>query len=197
MDVQRAGEAEGGGLGVRLANSENRYGAVAQGLHWIIAALFAVQFALAWYMDDLPIGPHKVEMYNLHKSFGLVVLLLAAIRLAWRLRNPAPPWPEHMADWEKRAARASHILLYAVLFVQPVSGLIMALAAEFPTTVFGLFNLPDPLGTVEWLKDAMLAVHWWGSWFVLALIAVHVAAALRHHFWLRDDVLKRMLPGSR
>lgn len=182
---------------MKLANNHERYGAVAQLLHWVIAVLFAVQYALAWYMKSLPDGPHKIEMFNLHKSFGLVVLLLAVLRLGWRLFNPPPPFPEEMAAWEKAAAWASHVLLYLVLFVQPVSGLLMALASSFPTTVFGLFNLPDPIGTVKWLQDVMLGVHWYGSWLVLALVAVHSAAALRHHYWLRDDVLKRMLPGYR
>jgi cytochrome b561 len=183
-------------MNIRLRNSETHYGAVAQILHWLIALLFVGQFGLAWYMDGLPIGPQKIEMYNLHKSIGLTVLLLAILRLAWRVKNPAPPLPESMAAWEVAAARASHLALYLVLFLQPLSGLVMALAAEFPTTIYGLFNLPDPLGTVPWLKDAMLAVHWWGGWVVIGLVVLHVGAALRHHFWLRDDVLKRMLPGG-
>ncbi len=172
-----------------------RYTGVAQLLHWVIAALFVVQFGLAWYMEALPNTPHKVEMFNLHKSFGLTILALAVIRLAWRLRHAAPAPPGHMARWERIASHASHILLYAILFLQPLTGLALSLFSRFPTVVFYSVTIP-PIAHVGWLKDATTAAHWYGSWIILGLIGVHVAAAVRHHFFLRDEVLLRMLPGG-
>lgn len=176
-------------------NDERRYGVLAQVFHWVVAAGFAVQFALAWYMDDLPNTPRKIELYNLHKSIGLTLLVIAVLRLGWRLANPVPPLPPERERWEAAAARASHAALYAVIIAQPLSGLVFSLYAEFPTIVWG-WTLPDP-GHVEAIKDAFFAVHFYVSWVILALVAVHVAAALRHHLILKDDVLRRMLPGRR
>jgi cytochrome b561 len=85
-----------------------RYDGVAQALHWLMALGIFVMFGLAFYMSDLPIGPYKVKVYNLHKSIGLVVLILACLRLAWRVRHPAPPLPESIPGWERKAAHASH-----------------------------------------------------------------------------------------
>ena len=76
-----------------LRNDQARYGAAAQTLHWLIAALVVVMFGLGWYMADLPLGLRKFELYQLHKSLGLTILVLAAVRLIWRLLNPAPPLP--------------------------------------------------------------------------------------------------------
>jgi cytochrome b561 len=174
-------------------NDRYRYGALAQAFHWVIAAGFVFQFALAWYMEDLPNTPAKIELYNLHKSVGVTLLVLAALRLAWRAFNPAPPLPAGRPAWEELAARASHVALYAVLFAQPITGLAFSLYAEFPTIVWG-WTLPDP-GFHEATKNAFFAAHFYLSWVVLALVGVHIAAALRHHIALKDDVLLRMLPA--
>lgn len=176
-------------------NDLTRYGALAQLLHWVIAAGFVFQFALAWYMEDLPNTPGKIELYNLHKSVGVTLLVLAVVRLGWRLANPVPPLPEGRARWEEVAARASHFALYGLLFLQPLTGLVFSLYAEFPTIIWG-WTLPDP-GHVEGIKNAFFAAHFYLSWVVLALVAVHVLAALRHHVLLKDDVLIRMLPLRR
>jgi cytochrome b561 len=177
-----------------LRNDLARYGIVAQVLHWLIAALIVVMFGLGWYMGDLPLGQRKFELYQLHKSLGLTILTLAAIRLVWRLFNPAPPLPPAMPRWERAAARVSHALLYAMLFVQPVIGFLQSNAANFPVVWWGVVPLPPVLGSDEALAETLLGVHQWGSRVLLALVLVHVAAALRHHFVLKDDVLRRMLP---
>lgn len=181
---------------VQWHNTEARYGAVAQAFHWLVAAGVLWQFALGWYMTDLPNTPAKLELYNLHKSTGLTVLGLAVLRLAWRAWSPAPPLPAGRPAWERRAARASHALLYALLFAQPLSGLTLALAAEFPSVIYGAFVLPDPLGHREGLEAAMRATHVYLADAMAVLVLVHAGAALRHHLLLRDDVLRRMLPGA-
>lgn len=177
---------------MQLRNDRQRYGAVAQALHWIIAAGFAAQFGIAWYMEDLPLGPAAMWWFNFHKSIGVTLLALAVLRLAWRVFNPAPPMPADRPAWEHAAARVSHFALYAVLFAQPLSGLVFSLYSEFPNVIWG-YTLPDP-GHVEWVKNTFLAVHFYLSWGILALVALHAGAALRHHFVVKDDVLLRMLP---
>jgi cytochrome b561 len=178
-----------------LTNTSDRYGWIAQALHWLVALGFVVQFALAWYMDGLPNTPAKIELYNLHKSIGVTILAAAVLRLLWRLANPVPALPAGSPRWEVRAAAASHALLYLFLFAQPLTGLVFSLASSFPTVIWG-YTLPDP-GASSALEGAFKAVHAWLSWAILALVAVHVLAALRHHWVLGDDVLRRMLPWGR
>ncbi|MEQ8604775.1 MAG: cytochrome b [Marivibrio sp.] len=173
-----------------------RYDPVAQALHWGMAALIIGNFGLALYMEDLPPVPSTIELYNLHKSLGLAALALAAFRLGWRWRHPAPKIPDDHPRWEKTAAAASHYLLYLLIFLQPLSGLMIAFASQYPTTVFWAVNLPSPIDPSKAIESAAKAVHYWGQWAMAGVVGVHVLAALRHHFVLRNDILKRMLPGG-
>lgn len=177
-----------------LRNDGRRYGAVAQLFHWVIAVLILFQFGLGWYMEDLPIGPQKFDLYQLHKSMGLTILALAVLRLGWRLFNPAPPLPASMARWEQLAARTSHALLYGLIFLQPVVGYLQSNAANFPIVLWGVLPIPALLPENEALADALVAVHSWGATALAIVVLVHISAALRHHLWLKDDVLRRMLP---
>jgi cytochrome b561 len=172
-----------------------RYGAVAQLLHWSIAILIVVMFGLGWYMADLPLSQQKFELYQLHKSLGLTVFLLALVRLGWRLTHPAPPWPAGMQGWERLAAGLAHWALYALILMQPMIGLLQSNAANFPIVLWGQVPLPAVLGPNEALAERLVDVHEWVARLILIIVLVHVAAALRHHFWLKDDVLRRMLPA--
>lgn len=173
------------------------YTAGAKVFHWLTVALMAGSFGLAFVMVELPLGLLKIELYNWHKTVGLTILALAVLRLAWRLRHPPPPMPEDMAAWERLAAHAAHLGLYLFLFSQPLVGLVMSWASGFPTILFGSFTLPNPIGTDQALFDVLSAVHFWSAWALLALIALHAGAALRHHFIKKDTVLRRMLPQKR
>jgi len=172
------------------------YDGLAQLFHWSIVLLIAAAFGLAWYMEDLPLSPWKAQLYNLHKSIGLAVLTLAILRLAWRLTHRPPPLPAGSPDWEHKAATATHVLLYGLLFLQPLLGLGIAFFSGFPTRVFGLFNLPSPLPPDKALMEAMGELHELAGTLLLILVGLHIAAALRHHFILKNDVLRRMLPGA-
>jgi len=180
-----------------LRNDEARYGAVAQTLHWLIAALVVVMFGLGWYMADLPLGQHKFAMYQLHKSIGITIFALAAARLVWRLCNPAPPFPSSMRSWERVAAQTSHFLLYLLLFAQPLIGFLQSNAANFPVVWWGVVRLPPLIGGDEALGETLVEVHVWNSRLLLIVVLIHAGAALRHHFVLKDDVLRRMLPSAR
>ena len=181
---------------VALRNNADRYGAVAQGLHWLIALLVVVQFGLAWYAGSLPRGPLMIELFGWHKSLGVLVLALAILRVAWRIFDRPPPLPASMQRWEQVGAHASHGMLYLLLFVQPLSGMVMSWTTKRPLVVFGA-TLPNPLGPNEALHDAANFAHEWISYALLAVVALHVSAALRHHWWRRDEVLVRMVPGLR
>ena len=182
---------------MRLGNDETGYGAVAQILHWGILALVVALYWIGWRMDDLPLGPEKIQTFNLHKSIGVTVLTLAVVRLAWRLFNPPPPLPAGMPVWEQRAARAAHWLLYGLLFAQPVIGILHSNAANFPVVVWGSVTLPTVIGPGEAVKEALATAHWIGAILLFLTVALHAAAALRHHVLLKDDILRRMLPLRR
>ena len=176
-----------------------RYNAVARALHWSVALLVLFQYPLTIYMDEFvePFSEAQFQAVNLHKTVGVCVLLLVALRLVWRFVSPPPPLPAAMPAWEKAAAHAGHAALYFLLFAQPLVGLLHGFVSGFPTVLFFSFTLPSPLAADKALTGLFGMLHFYFAWAFLALIAVHVAAALRHHFLLRDDVLSRMLPGVR
>lgn len=175
-------------------NSHDRWGAVAQALHWTIAALILGTMVLGWVMVYWPMGPTQFSLYSVHKSIGLTIFALALLRLGWRLANPQPELPAHMPGWERRAAHGTHFALYAIILVMPVSGYLINAGAGFPLTWFGLFPVPSLVGEGERLEAVASLVHLVLFWTLAGILAVHVAGALRHHFMLKDDVLRRMLP---
>lgn len=181
---------------MRLTNSEHRYGVLAQSLHWVIAALVLTMIAVGWYMTGLPLAPETIKVYNLHKSIGVLVLALMVLRLVWRLITPAPALPDSLAGAERIAAKASHLLLYLLLFAQPLIGILHSNAANFPIVVFDSVTLPALIGPDDAFKKILSTVHFVTGWSILALVCLHVAAALRHHILLKDDILRRMLPGG-
>lgn len=176
-----------------LRNSPDRYGSVAQALHWIVVALLIVQFTLGKIAEQLPVGPDKLGTLARHKSVGITILSLATLRLAWRLFNPPPPLPA-MPHWQVSAARFSHAALYALLFAMPLTGWLMSSASNYPVSWFGLVQLPDLISPDPGLKSLLREVHGSLSTLLAVLAGVHVAAALKHQFRDRDGLLYRMLP---
>jgi cytochrome b561 len=171
-----------------------RYTPAAIALHWIVAALILANLALGLYTVDLPLSPQKLRFFSFHKWIGVTVFLLAAARLLWRLGHPPPGLPAAMAPWEQRAAQATHGLLYALFFAAPLTGWLFSSASGFQTVYLGLVPIPDLLSKDKALADALRLAHHWINYTMAAVIALHVAAALKHHFVDKDDVLRRMLP---
>ncbi len=174
-----------------------RYSAVAQGFHWLIAALIVVQFTLAWSADDLPVGARKLALLARHKSFGMTILMLAVLRMLWRLFNRPPELPASMTTIEKRLARATHVLLYALLFVMPLTGWLMSSAKNYSVSWFDQFTWPNLIAPNEQAFNLLKATHDTLSWLLFAVALLHILAALKHHFWNKDDVLRRMLPFAK
>lgn len=163
-------------------------------LHWLIALLVFAGWGLGMYMHDLPASPTKVELVSWHKWIGVTVFLLALARAAWRATHAPPPLPGTTAPWQARAARASHLLFYVLLLAMPLSGWLMSSAKGFQTVWFGVVPIPDLLEKNKALGELLEEVHETLAWTLAALVALHVAAALKHHFVDRDGVLRRMLP---
>ena len=175
-------------------DEKTRYDAVAQSFHWLIAALIVVQFALAWDADDLPLGLRKLALLARHKSFGMTVLMLAVLRLAWRWSHRPPALPKSMTPVEVRLAQLTHVAFYGLLFAMPLSGWLMSSAKSYSVSWFGLFTWPDLIAKNEPAFNLLRETHEVLGWGLLAIATLHVLAALKHHFWNKDGVLLRMLP---
>jgi cytochrome b561 len=191
---------------MRPLQPPTRYDAVAMTLHWVIALLLLLDFALALSFSQFNPGDalYLRSAYDLHMSFGLCVLLLSVARIVWRLTHHHPPLP-NMAFGLRALARASHFLLYAFIVGAPATGWLVLSLRHQATSVFGLFRWAWPtfpaIATMarperQLWHDQALPLHTRLAYLGMCLVAVHVAAALYHHFGRRDDVLLRMLPRA-
>jgi cytochrome b561 len=172
-----------------------RYHPLSIALHWIIVVLVIAQLALGWWMIDIPKNPPgpRASWFNVHKSIGLTIGALMLLRLGWRLRHGAPPLPASLPGWQRTSAHVSHFLLYACLILQPLWGYLGSTFTKYPIKYFGL-----PLPHWGWdspsLKDLFSVLHLATACLLMAVIAVHVAAALKHLIVDRDGVFQRMWP---
>lgn len=178
-----------------LRNTADSWGAVAKLFHWLMAALIFTQFALGWLAVSWRLSPTKLNLFVWHKSFGMLVLVLALLRVGWRLANPAPALPVGTPRWEHDMARASHLLLYILIIVMPLTGWMINSTANIPFRVFWLFPLPSLTGPDKELAALFKQIHF-GLFLTLSgVLLLHIGAALRHHFIKHNDILVRMLPG--
>jgi len=168
------------------------YTRTAKILHWGMAALIAALLSLGFVMTGLPLSPDKLQLYAWHKWAGVSVFLLVWLRLLWRLRHPAPPWPAGMPRWQQRAAQLGHIALYGLMFAIPLSGWLLSSAKGVQTVWFGVLPLPDLVAKNKQLGQLLSEVHELLNFTLLALLAIHMGAALKHHWIDRDDTLRRM-----
>lgn len=179
---------------MQLKNDALRYGAIAQLFHWVIVALIITQFVLANQAHDLPLGPAKIATLALHKSVGMTVFGLAVLRLIWRWFNPIPDVPTSTPRWQRVAAHISHWALYGLIMVTPLIGWLMSSARNFSVSWFGIMTLPDLVKPNKASYEFFHEVHEALATALLIVALVHAAAALKHHFLDRDNVLRRMLP---
>ncbi len=168
------------------------YTPVAKSLHWLMAVLILGLLALGIYMSDLPLSPQKLELYSWHKWFGVTVFVLLWLRLAWRVTHRPPALPESMSAPMRLAAHAGHAALYGLMIAIPLSGWLMSSAKGFQTVWFGVLPIPDLLGRDRALGDLLQQVHKALNLLLMLTLSGHLAAALWHHFVLKDDTLRRM-----
>ena len=170
-----------------------KYSAAAIALHWLTAILIVANLLLGLSMVPLPISPRKLQWYLWHKWVGITVFLLTCARLAYRSFRPHPA-PVAMAAWQRRAAAVAHASLYALLLAIPLSGWLYSSATGVQVVYLGVVALPNLVPKDKALADVLRAVHVTLNFTLFALVCVHTAAALKHHFVDRDAVLFRMLP---
>ncbi len=169
-----------------------RYTPVAIGLHWLLALMIVGSLSLGLYMSGQPFSPTRLKLYNWHKWAGVTILALSALRLLWRLTH-RPPVDLPMPAWQQRAAHGAHLALYALFFAVPLAGWAYSSAAGFPVVWFGLVPLPDFVPVDRALSESLKPLHRWLAYALAAVVLLHIAGALKHHFIDRDGLLRRML----
>jgi cytochrome b561 len=178
---------------MQLLDNDKRFGLISIANHWFAAVLIVGMLSLGLYMADLPKGPWKGQLFAIHKSFGVLVLMLGAMRIGWRLGNTLPGPIDTAQPWLRKIARLLHVLLMAMMLALPLSGWAMSSAGDHPVSFFGLFTLPSLLAANKDLAKILSDVHSALAWTLIALLTLHVGAALQHHFIARDATLRRML----
>ena len=180
-----------------LKNTRDHWGGVSKLLHWTTLLLLVWIGWLGLTMGDMPNTPDKIATYALHKSIGITILILVAIRIGWRLYAGAPDAVPGTPRWQARIASLTHLALYGLLLAMPLSGWIMNSASGYPLQWFGLFNLPAIAGRDQELRELASNLHEWLFWAIVTLVVAHAAAAFYHHLFQQDTTLTRMLPGRR
>ncbi|HCA88879.1 MAG TPA: cytochrome B [Legionellales bacterium] len=162
--------------------------------HWFIAFLVIGLLSVGFYMHNLPQSLFKTQIVGFHKSIGILVLTLTVCRLLWRLVSVIPSLAS-LPLWEKLSAKLMHWLLYLGTLCMPLSGWLMTSSAGRPLLFFNTFTVPSLVETNSFYRHFFRACHHWLAYGLLFLISVHTLAALKHHFFNRDTILKRMLKG--
>src|SRR5579863_5619092 len=176
------------------ATAPSRYTATAIAFHWVIAILIVCSATFGIVLSGMHLSPQKLHWIAYHKWNGILIFTLVALRLVWRLFNPAPPLPATMPRWQQLAAHASHFLLYVLMLAVPLVGWLQSSAAGVQVVWFTVLPLPMPLAHDKELADTLMEAHEILAYSLLTIVGLHAAAAIKHHVFDRDDVLTRMLP---
>jgi cytochrome b561 len=180
-----------------LLSTRWRYGSLAQGLHWLTAILVLIAFALGPGGSELHVYSAALDVTRqTHETLGICVFAITLLRLLWRSIDPAPEDPP-MQPWMRRSAQVAHVAIYGLLIATPLSAIVGAWLEGHPLTIWGFGNVEPLLPSAHDLGHAVAALHTTLGDVILWVAGLHAAAALFHHFYLRDSVLRSMLPGRR
>ena len=179
-------------------SSALRYGKVAMVLHWLLALYLFGIFGVGVYMADLPFSPQRLQLYSWHKWAGVIFLVLSVGRLLWRLTHRPPALPDRvqraMPGWQMAAYQATHGLMYLLFLAVPLVGWSYSSAAGFPVVLFGVLPLPDFVPADKALAELIKPWHERTAFLLMALVVLHIAAAVKHQLVDKDGLLQRMLP---
>ena len=185
-----------------LVNSGAGYGALTKWFHWLIVVLFALQYVGGNIMTGIDFtasfaGLSSAFYYNWHKSLGLVALVVAVARILNRRMGRLPPWAPTLAGWEKRLIHRVEQVFYLAMLVMPVSGWLYVMWGNYGVNLFGIWEMPRPLPRDDTLRDVAKGVHLIAGWVLLGTLALHVFVVAGHTVYLRDGLIRRMLPRRR
>ena len=176
------------------------YTKVAITLHWLIGIAIIAMLVMGVMLEDIP-DEYKFIAYQTHKSIGLTILILSFVRLFWRLSHRAPALPATMAKWEIIVSKITHVAFYVLMIGLPLSGwaLVSASPRNIPTLWFGVFEWPhlpilSDVVDKKGVSDSFAELHESLANITIALLALHIGGALKHHFIAKDEVLSRMIP---
>jgi cytochrome b561 len=173
----------------------HRYTPTAIALHWLIAAIIGAAFVLGLIMSDMPgLSMTKLKYFSWHKWMGVTIFMLALLRVLWRVTHPAPPLSAGLPAWQRLAASATHLSLYLLMIVIPLTGYFYSLAAGVQVVYLGIIPLPVLIAKNDALKEILKETHSILNFTMAGLVALHALGALKHQFIDRDGTLARMLP---
>ena len=172
--------------------NHSRYTGFAILLHWVMALLILVTWSIAIVVSDMPLSPTRIAGYSWHKWLGVTVFFLVVVRLLWRSTHPAPELNLRMPAWQERVMKLTHVALYLLMVAIPVVGWLMSSAKGYTVNYFGLFELPDLVEKDKALGHTLKEVHEWLANSLMALVGLHILAALKHQLIDKDGLLSRM-----
>ncbi|WP_269584004.1 cytochrome b [Roseibium sp. Sym1] len=176
-----------------MANAVERYSLIARSIHWLTALMVLTMVPAGLVMIRIEGGALQNQLFDFHRSVGIVLMLLTVLRLAYRLTHPPAPLPDSMPHWQKLAAKATHVFLYGFLLVNPFLGWVATSAYGAKISVFGLYTMPALIAKDRALSEQLFQVHLALGLLFTAAVLLHIAAALYHGLVRRDGVLSRMI----
>ncbi len=176
-------------------NGTHRYDRVQRALHWLMAAIILAAVLIGLYCSfQVPGTPVRRALLEVHKSLGMTALVLVVIRIAYRLAVGAPPYDQPLGRLTHLGASGGHLALYALMVAMPLTGYLFSSAGGYSLPWFGLFQWPRLVSGYKALAELGQYLHGWGAYFIYAVLSLHIAAVIWHHFVKKDEVLSRMLP---
>ena len=178
-----------------MVPAETRYNLIARMMHWTMAVLILAMIPVGWLMTQSGLERSlQNTLFIFHKNVGVALLVLIALRLAYRLTHKPAPLPSELPGWQHRAASLSHLTMYALLIIMPVAGYIRVKAGGFPIEALDALGVPALVMRSDALAEFAKSVHYFGGYTLTGLVALHIGAALYHGLVRRDGVLGRMWP---
>ncbi|MGB0935381.1 MAG: cytochrome b [Alphaproteobacteria bacterium] len=179
-----------------MRNTTETYGTVSKVLHWILAFAIIALLTVGLIMTRMDNSDTKWFVYGIHKAIGFCVLMVVLFRVFWRATGDNPQPPADLPNWQQKAGTNAHYALYLLMIVAPTTGVLMSLLGGHPINLFGLYTIPAIFDPGIPIAKNFNSAHTYIGYVFIALIALHIGAALYHHYFRRDNVLKRMMPGS-
>lgn len=177
-----------------LRNTNQSFGWVSKTLHWVVGLMVLTLLGVGLYMTDMEPSPEKWEMYGIHKATGLLVLAFVVLRLYWRATNTVPGPNTNIPHWQNLIADINVYILYALMVLMPSAGILMSYFGNHPIDFYGLFTIPASGEENKELAGFFKESHEFMGSCLLFFISIHLGAALYHHYYIKDSILRRMLP---